>query len=795
MIAAALALGLLGGARGLPGGGEAGQGFRLVSAAIAAPSAAALPREELVWLASDAEIAAWGGGDRTEIRNLLRKVRDRAPRIADDLQDYVRRRPGDPAAYAIAGLALLGEGVGDGAARSFDKAIELGGDPVWLGAATGAAFAVQGRPQAAAEAYDAALGKRPDLPLALRGRYRLAMAKGDVAAALDWAERLAAAAPAEEVELTPVDVDLAELYLRAGRPDDVIAQLSHAFGGDRTPRPEPLALRAAAPMIQAAQAAGLVRQAGLAMLVAERLLTAETRTDLPWPVLRARQARLEGRPEQAALLFGDLAAGTPALAAAFAPDRARAETEAGRPAVGLALLRDAWSDIGPADRASVLDIYAETAAAAGWPAGALDWLERRAEDLPAGQGAMLMARALLSADRAEAAIARARPYLDEDGAGDGAGDDGDRAAEAWLITAAARAAGSGRAAAVETLERGLQAHPGADALWLALARLRTGVERRDTLREGVRAAPGSPALLTVLARAEFDLGAPGAAAERYAEAFALAPGAAVDRAAASVALVDSQSDVDLALVHARFARRAAPDAAFGADALGQALFASGEVEAAEAELRLAVSRAGARDLAAHLHLSRLLAARGDATSASRAALRALSGALAAHQQREAEVLLRIAATDSRLETTLRGLGPEGPGEALGALILNETEEGLILDLAAIGLPEGVAMATLAPRPECAAPDLWAEAKSKGVVDRSLGLRLTDPADILDRIAGRGAANDPEEAMPDFRIAAGGIAAVTAKLPTRRISELRGRAIMLRPEGRPDVAPFACAIIP
>ncbi|MEE3100304.1 MAG: hypothetical protein VX463_11105, partial [Pseudomonadota bacterium] len=607
----------------------------------------------------------------------------------------------------------------------------------------------------------------------------------DRVAALAWAERLSAALPTEPGELNRAQVDLAELSLRAGRPDDVLALLTPAFLGARIPRPEPLALAAAAPLIQAAQTAGRPGPARRAMAVADRLLPADRRMELPWPVLRARQERMEGRPEQAALMFGDLASGNPALAAAFAPDRARAEIQAGRPAEGLALLRAAWPAIGPSHRAAVLDDYAEAGAAAGWPGDALDWLERRAKDLPSAQGALLSARALLSAERPEGAAARVEELLRDPDAGP----------QAWLITAAARAWGGGRGLAAATLREGLDLHPRSEALWLALARLETGERRREALTSGAAADPVSAPLRAALAHAQFDLGAPGAAAASFAEAFALAPGSARDRAAASVALVDSGGKLDLALAHARFARAADPDSAWGADALGQALLALGDVDAAEPELRLAVERAGVRDLAAHLHLARLLAARGEAGPASRAALRALGGRLAAHQQTEAESLLRLAESANRVETTLRAMSPQGPGSSLGALILNETEDGLTLDLAAIGLPEGVAMATLAPRPECAAPEIWSAAKSQGAVDLGLGLRLTDPAEALARFAGQGEATEPEEAMPDFLVAAGGIAAVTAKAPSRSIAQMRGRAILLRPEGRPDAPPFACAVIP
>lgn len=742
---------------------------------------------EFDWLLNKDLLGEPQSGEPDALALVGRLMRENDPRAGRALQNYLKRFPRDPAAFDLAGTQMLRESKWNEAALALNQSLLLHPDAPWTRAKLGAALAMRGEREAARAQLERALGQDASNPLALRWLQRLAADEGDIAGAIRFAERSLAAFGLPETRINRAHLDLADLYIAAGRWKDVLTLLSPTLRVARIDAPDPLAAAVLGRTAQAATELGDAGTARAALARAAARLPAGAMDNPPWAVIEARTLRLEGKPSQAVAALDRLAATAPNGARALVIERARALSEAGRAAEALRALLSALSDTAPGDDLRLTEEFAAIATQARWPEGAIDALVAATQKLP-GRAALdiAVASAESAAGRADAAARRAARAL---AAPDAAA--ADRVAALRLLGAISYARGE-RDAATRRLRDALEIAPDDEMLWLTLAAYThdqgghshagTGMaDGHDALRailvEATQHIPDSATLWGELGIVDFTAGDAASAADMFGRALALSPARPEINILAALAIVDSGGDVARARALAGFAVKVSPDNPAALDALGWAMAAAGETEAALGKFDAAL-KAEPGDGTTLRHRAAALHALGRDADAADAALAALAGEIAAHDRAAARRILVMARPAQKLSVDLRALSPQGAGAVLGAATFEQTGEGLRVTVRAEGLPPGMNAAHIHLIPTCAPG-------SDGAPGAAAGGHYDNDAHGHDAPAGD---------LPPLGADAAGRMDATVLAPRLALDDIRGRALMIHHGAGGGGLKIACAVI-
>ena len=640
-------------------------------------------------LAPEADATRGAAQDAAALAAVAQLMRDRDPRAGLALQNYIGRHPDDAAAFDLAGVSLMRDGQWAEAALAFARASSFQPGNAWFRAKLGAAQVMAGRDGPARNALDDALQLDPDNPIALRHLALLAVRAGDLSQAVIQSERALAAFGLPRDAVNQAHFDLAELYLRQGRPGDVLALLRPAMERDAA-RPDDTQRELLGRVLDAAMAVGevdLARRAmdGLAPLIDPQAPGAR--------VAAARLAAMSGDPDGALALLDALIADEPAMAPALQGERAEMLAAAGRPAEAASLLRDVAATLAPdagipvLDRALVLEAGADGAIAARARIAGLRAAHPGRADLRALEIDVLARTGDVPAARlaAEAMVAE-RPD--------------DAAAQRRLGTLAV--AQGDRDAGLAALRRALDLDPHVPEAWLLyLGTLHghdsyTGADSpgaaahgtiEAVLEEAIAANPAAPELHEELGLLRLSDGRPEAALTAFEEGLRHAPGHLGNLALAALAQADLGTRPDLAVARAEAAHAARPDAPIHQDILGWARLRAGDA-AGGVPLMERAATAEPDDAIVQYHLAVASQEAGD-TDAALARLRAsLAGGMYAHNADDARARLLALDPSDDVTTQIRRIDGAGVHDAVGTLTLMQDGDVLRVRVEAGGLPPG-----------------------------------------------------------------------------------------------------------
>lgn len=653
---------------------------------------------EFGWLMSPRMVGRIGStGDKAALNAIADLFRQGDARASFTLENYLERFPRDPAVYDLAGTVLLGQDNHEAAILSFRRALSLRGDEaIWTRAKLGAALLLAGKTQSGETELAAVLKAEPDNALALRYMSWLAIRRGDLAAAIAFAERSLNAFGLPEGRFNQVHLDLAELYARADRNWQVVTLLQPVV---TAAEPSERMLEVYQRYLDAAMALGLADDVADGM---DRLRAAAPADN---PLRRLMEARatllMDRNAPQALALYDRLAAEVPELAGQLRPDRARA----------LGMTDD-------------LD-------------GAVRVFRELADERPAGQDmpvvtemvAMLLAqdRPDLAASEIGARLAReparqdlqyllAEVHLD---AGDLtraravaetlAADHPDSAEAQYLVGAILYQQGQGDAA-LGHLRRSVDLDPGRPNVWLTLVGALHGhdgyahdgdaghAEVEAVLEQAVAANPSDAMLRTELGLLRLTEGRVDQAIADFDAALMAVANHVPALNLGALARADLGTGLDRAAELNALALKITPQGAVEQDVAGWIKVAQGDVAGGIALLRAALA-AAPDDETIHYHLGIALAEQGDAEAAADALMLALRGDLYRHNADRARTALgRI--NPGPLVAPVHAINAFGVGAPIGTVTIAETPAGLVFTPDLTGLPPGTNAAHVHEKPTC-----------------------------------------------------------------------------------------------
>ena len=654
---------------------------------------------EFEWLLRDDLLLMPDAGEPGALAVVAKAMREDDPRAGQALQNYLDRYPKDPAAFDLAGTHLLAIGEYTQAALALEHALKLsGGTAPWIRAKLGAAREALEQPKAARTQYERALRADRTNPVALRGLQRLAAAEGDLVAATRYGERSLAAFGLPRSSVNVAHVDLADLYMQAGRWEDAFDVLSPVLQSERLNVPDGFAVGVMGRLAQVATEIGAVDAARAALDRAAARLPAGAFDGPPWAVLEARTRRLEGDAE-GALSILDRLSQTPQARRALLMERVAALSDTGRVQDALDQIAAALASDPAGEAARLTAVYRGVAESEGWPDGALDELKGALPSDPPETVALELARAELSAGDSAAARARAAPLA----AANRETDPALRVDALRLLAALDHRDGKAQAAQAR-LRAALDLAPRDESLWLTLAAYThdpgshahgTGTQAghdalRDVLIEAREAVPESATIRAELGIIDFTAGKVDSAAAMFREALELAPQRPEINLLAALAIADAGGDLAQAAAMARFALDADPDNAAAMDALGWIRLQEG-APAEDAlewfDRALAIEPDDGTTLR---HKAAALDRLGRNAEAATIAMAALADELAAHDRKAARTILVAARPADRVTAAIHRLTPEGAGERIGEVVFSVgSQGGLRVHLKGTGLPAGL----------------------------------------------------------------------------------------------------------
>lgn len=649
------------------------------------------------WLLREDLLLVPDAGEPGALALVAKALREGDPRAAGALQNYLDRYPQDPAAFDLAGTHLLSTGEFTQAALALKHSLRLSSPAPWTRAKLGMALENLGQPSAARRQFERALDHDPVNPVALRGLQSLAIAEGDLVAATRYGERALAAFGLPRSSVNRAHVDLADLYMQAGRWEDAFDILSPVLQADRLDVPDGFAAAVLGRLAQVATELGAPAPARAALDRAALRLSTAVFDQPPWAVLNARTLRLEGDAEAALAILNRLSDG-PAASRALLLERVRALAAAGEGELAMAQIAEAIVTDPAGEAPSLVALYSDVAGQDDWPDGALDRLRDALPSQPPPGVALELARAELSAGLPEAARVRATAL-----AASGSGAAQALRIGAFQLLAALDQRSGDNAAARARIREALALAPADESLWLTLAAYthdpgshahgaaeRAGHDKlRDVLMEARDAVSESATIRAELGIIDFTAGKPESAARLFREALDRAPQRPEINLLAALAFADAGGDLERAEAMARFALEADPRSAAAMDAVGWVLFRKGEDPADALDWIDRALAVEPNDGTTLRHRAEVLQALGRGGDAAKVAMTALGDELAAHDRKAAREILLSERPADTVTAPVAALTPAGIGARLGeAVFTSGAEDKLSVRITATDLPPG-----------------------------------------------------------------------------------------------------------
>lgn len=756
-------------------------------------------------------------GEPAALAEVAKLFNAQHPRASVALQNYLARYPKDVAAYDFAGVVMLQQGNFANAAQSFRRSLQ--GDPnnSWALAKYGVALLLSGATEKGEAELQRALESDPTNPLALRYLARIAAQAENYPEAVFYSERALSAFEMPRDKVNIAHFDLAELYKRTGRHQDILDLIGPAARNPSLDIPVDSKIELYGRYLDASMAAGEGAQAEEAMDLLLPLVDADN------PNVQLSQARmmtLNGQPSSAIVMIRGLAASYPDIANLLRPDLAQALAASGKTDEAVNELIEAK--------------------AAQEPGPDIDFL-REAVRLYADAGKIDKAMALM---RAEVEVDPDRVDLQlfevETLAKFGEADRARLAVDALLVASpdnpdglflqgTLAAAQGDTDIAVAAFERSLDLDPKQPTVWLTLAgtthghgsytvaHSESGVSHdvvEALLRRAIDANPGHPDLHTELGLMYLSDGKPEDAIGEFDVAVLNSPGHIASLSLGALARADLGADLRRARAMMDRAMAAAPREPINMDIMGWVMARQGEFKDGIALMEDAAEQEP-DDVTIQYHLAVAKLESGEVDAARPHLMAALSGPNYAHNIADARSRLVSTFPASSVIAPVVLIDGKGVHDRVGEVTLTQLDDELQFEFSATGLPAGHNAVHVHDYPVCGPSEdgvpggLAGGHFGHGDHHADMNMEDADGSEMkMDHSAKMAKKGDgdmkmamdmkPRGDLPPVMFNDQGVTNMVVKVGNLSLDEIRGRAIMIH-EG-PDVdgksgVKLACAIIP
>ncbi|TDL89004.1 tetratricopeptide repeat protein [Meridianimarinicoccus aquatilis] len=803
------------------------QSSPVVSATFSAEVGEEFLGEQFEWLTSPTILSLSGAPkDPAALFKIASLVNQDDEQAGLALQNYLKRYPNDPAAYDLAGAALLQDGDAAGALLAFRKGVSLAPENDWLRAKYGASLVLAGDARTGRKELEKVVAQSPDNPIALRQLAQLERAEGDIAKAIILSERTLRVFGLPYGAVNQAHFDLSDLYTQIGRHRDVLDLLGPAVRNPDLDLPSQSKIELFGRFLDAAIVMGDP------ITAREALDTLESLIDPEHPSFRltdARILRLSGDLDGAQAGLESLMKDHPEMGSALRPD--------------LAIVLAAKGDI--------------TAAALIW--------ETIAEEQHQGDDITFFRRAfstLVEGNQSEVAMEKAAALttryperedvalleldiLSNAGGAQAAFEKASEAIVRFPQSAAilqqhgvlASALGD-KTTAESSLRKALRIDPEQPKTWLTLSGVihghssyvgdeHAGGSHADVemlLLEALVSNPSSADLNSELGLMYLSDGRVAKAISAFDRAVKNNPVHMAGLSLGALARADIAEDLGTALAFADRATAMAPHEAINQDILGWVLVRQGAYEAGMKLLKGA-AEAEPDDVTIQYHLGVAYAEQDMPDQAREHLLAALAGPNYSHNVDHARMLYTEL---TPAETVVADVSSLADGTSYGSVSFHQTAEGVRVTADLLGLPPGHyaahvhEYATCLPgedgQPGGAAGAHYGSDGHDGHMSGGTdhmghgGGAMTGSSDSMAStgVSMAGAADHsatmtmgsetmgsdiPAGDLPDIMVDANGASTASFIQTTFTLAEIRGRSLMLHESAELGGGKFACAIVP
>ncbi len=718
---------------------------------------------------------------------------DRNPGASIALQNYLDRYPYDPAAFDLAGVVLLLKNDFPSAVIAFQKAIKINPNNAWLLAKLGAAQVLAGHTLQGKKDLQNAIEMDPDNPMALRYLAFLAIQENNLPEATMHSERALRAFGMPKDTINQAHFDLAELYLKMYRYNDIIDLLGPAVRNDAIDIPERTKLELYGRYMDAAITTNRPIEA---RQVIGRIKPLINTNDPMFLLSLARITDLEGYPDQGLNLIQEIIDAHPSFKNPLRGDIAKMLASAGKTdeAVAVLLEIEAEQTVG-ADITYIREIT-NVLIKANRATEAIDTVSELVQNEPDRVDLRFLEIDLLGKHGDPKRALKLAEKLAEDYPDN---------ADAHYSMGVLAAAQGDRKIGLAAMRRSLEFNPQQPLVWLTLAgtlhghgtyvatHVETDVghgEVENVLHEAIEANPNNPELHTELGLMFLSDGQVRNAISEFDKSVKNSPGHIASLSLGALARADIAEDLDTARAMIERASAAAPHEPINQDILGWVMARQGQLDEGVALMsRAAEQEPDDVTIQYHLGIAELL--RGNLAPARAHLMMALSGPTYKHNVIDARNKILEFFPTKEITAQVYKIDGNGVHEKLGVLTLQQTAEGLSISADITGLPAGMNGAHIHERPIC-------KPSIDGVAGGLAGAHYGHEADTHDVDKSHSHDKLPVGDLQPIMVDANGIANATIKNAELTLAEIRARSLMIHlgPDNEGKSGPkIACAIIP
>jgi Cu-Zn family superoxide dismutase len=720
---------------------------------------------------------------------------DKNPGASIALQNYLDRYPYDPAAFDLAGVILLQKNDYPSATISFRKALKINPSNNWLRAKLGSALVLSGQTTQGKKELQQVIKNDPDNPMALRYLAFMAVQESNLPEAIMHSERALRAFGLPKDTVNQAHFDLAELYLKMFRFNDIVDLLGPAVRNDAVDIPGNTKLELYGRYMDAAMATNNITEARTVM---KRIQSLVNTNDPMFKLSQARLTQLEGKPDLGLEMIQKIIETNPSLEKPLRGDIAKMLTYAGKTDEAIVVLREIASEQKQGEDIPYISEIAKVLIQANRAPEAIDQISEFVHGAPDRVDLRLLEVEMLGkVGNPERALILAEQL---------AGTYPDNANVHYLIGALSAAQGD-REIGISAMRRSLEINPKQPSVWLTLAGILHGHgtyvqshtdtavghnEIEDVLHQAIGANPNNPELYTELGLILLSDGRVNEAIVEFDKSVKSSPGHIASLSLGALARADISIDLKTAHAMMERAMAAAPHEPINQDIMGWVKARQGYLEEGIA-LMLKAAKQAPDDATIQYHLGITELLRGNKKQAQEHLMTAMSRPIYKHNVIDARA--KIIETFPAQEVTSQVYKIDGNGvrEKIGTLTLKQTAGGLEISTEISGLPKGMNGVHIHERPTC-------EPSEKGIAGGSAGAHYGRG---YDKHTGHSHSHDDNNMPPTGDLQpilfdSNGIAIATIKSTQLTLDEVRARSLMIHlgpdKDGKSGLK-IACAIIP